>query len=229
MSDAKQATTREPGETDGRNGYGKDIPGETFADNMEDRGRRNTEALLNGKPVPGLSASAAGGICPETFFEDLEEARAEIKKFAHERLKKLSERLPKGVNIGFSLSWGSRAGRVNETQIIVDHPLESGSDRNVITDAPLRHDAAGNVAPRTSDGNRNSAGELIGNFKDGEAIKCKACGKDIVFLLTTKGHRMPVDAETATPGEALYNKDIHTSHFESCTEADRFRKKGGHG
>ena len=55
---------------------------------------------------------------------------------------------------------------------------------------------------------------------------CRSCGAKIVFLNTRSGKKMPVDAESWTPGETEYDpRDAgHTSHFASCTEADEHRR-----
>jgi hypothetical protein len=54
--------------------------------------------------------------------------------------------------------------------------------------------------------------------------KCKKCGKSIEFVLTSKGHRMPVNAETYTPGDTHYIPGVHISHFADCPDAEIFRK-----
>jgi len=54
--------------------------------------------------------------------------------------------------------------------------------------------------------------------------KCKSCGAEIVFVLTEKGHKMPVDAGSWN-GEAMYHHGVHVSHFSTCKNADKHRKK----
>lgn len=54
---------------------------------------------------------------------------------------------------------------------------------------------------------------------------CRGCGAEIVWLKTQKGKNMPVDAETVTDGDAIYDRNIHTSHFDTCTNARPFRRK----
>jgi len=47
-------------------------------------------------------------------------------------------------------------------------------------------------------------------------VLCRACGHPIVFVLTSKNKRMPVDAEGEKRGQ---------SHFATCTDPKRFRKR----
>lgn len=60
-------------------------------------------------------------------------------------------------------------------------------------------------------------------------MKCSSCGSEIIFLKTAAGKAMPVDyLPTIQPGEVFDHKK-HTSHFATCPDAQRFRrkKKGG--
>lgn len=52
--------------------------------------------------------------------------------------------------------------------------------------------------------------------KQVSTMPCRACGRAIAFVLTPKGHRMPVDVAGETRGH---------SHYESCTDPKRFRKR----
>ena len=65
---------------------------------------------------------------------------------------------------------------------------------------------------------------------------CKACGKEIYFLKTSKGNMMPVNAESISHDDKDFMnsnlEDIlfdpkkgHISHFVDCPEAKKFRKK----
>ena len=68
---------------------------------------------------------------------------------------------------------------------------------------------------------------------------CKACGKEIYSLKTSKGNMMPVNAESISQddkdfmnsnlyreGDVLFDpKKGHISHFVDCPEAKKFRKK----
>jgi hypothetical protein len=82
---------------------------------------------------------------------------------------------------------------------------------------------------------------------------CEACGQEIVWAQTVNGKLMPVDAEPTRAGNVLLGDDgptaqprlreatvlgarkaleardegrtLYKSHFASCKEADRFRRK----
>jgi len=59
-----------------------------------------------------------------------------------------------------------------------------------------------------------------------ETQACRACGKPLVFLKTTRGTSMPVDADSV-PADAdygLFEPGKHVSHFSTCPNADQFRK-----
>ena len=45
-----------------------------------------------------------------------------------------------------------------------------------------------------------------------ESTRCRSCGATIYFVITDKGKRMPTNADG-------------TSHFASCDDPKRFRKK----
>lgn len=78
------------------------------------------------------------------------------------------------------------------------------------------------------------------------ACRDAGCGTRIVFVLTPKGHQMPVDAATvlctfcshahlgsgcascscgAFKLAAMFDSEIMTSHFQTCRSPARFRKK----
>jgi len=75
---------------------------------------------------------------------------------------------------------------------------------------------------------------------------CRSCGKPVVFAITDKGKEMPLDAEPSDDGTLkLYRfgsgevrcsvvkpdhlrygrKDLRKSHFASCPEAKKWRKR----
>lgn len=55
--------------------------------------------------------------------------------------------------------------------------------------------------------------------------KCKACGKEIVFLKTEAGKVIPINAETADKDDYAFDKSRHISHFSDCPAAKTFRKE----
>jgi hypothetical protein len=56
---------------------------------------------------------------------------------------------------------------------------------------------------------------------------CRGCGESIDWVKTTNGKPMPVDTEYVTvvtdKGEVVKGR---VSHFATCAQADRFRKRG---
>ncbi len=58
--------------------------------------------------------------------------------------------------------------------------------------------------------------------------KCRSCDADIVWLKTKAGKNMPVDADEDAVVDAeagrLFDRDEHTSHFETCPDAEKHRK-----
>ena len=82
----------------------------------------------------------------------------------------------------------------------------------------------------------------------GRTALCRGCGKEIAFIKTVKGKTMPVNPESVyfipaggpntyvmedgtikrgrEPAFADKNTQIgYISHFATCTEADKFRKR----
>jgi hypothetical protein len=62
--------------------------------------------------------------------------------------------------------------------------------------------------------------------------KCRSCGAYIVWLKTNAGNSMPVDADSLDEADFLRGKlpifDAkagHISHFATCKDADKWRKK----
>jgi hypothetical protein len=55
--------------------------------------------------------------------------------------------------------------------------------------------------------------------------RCKACNAEIVWLATTGGKRMPVNAESVGRDDHVFDYQRHVSHFATCEAASEFRKK----
>lgn len=56
--------------------------------------------------------------------------------------------------------------------------------------------------------------------------QCRSCEAPIVWVQTQNGKNMPVDAHTYDNGDGLiFNSEKHTSHFATCPNADKHRKK----
>ena len=74
-------------------------------------------------------------------------------------------------------------------------------------------------------------------------VPCKSCGRPIIFALTAKGRRMPLDADPVAGGNVLVTQDgddlhaavvdpvsqpvtrlLYRSHFVSCPNAAQHRR-----
>lgn len=53
---------------------------------------------------------------------------------------------------------------------------------------------------------------------------CKSCGDPIRWLLTPKGKMMPTDARDVGADETHFDHERHKSHFETCRQADMWRR-----
>jgi hypothetical protein len=62
-------------------------------------------------------------------------------------------------------------------------------------------------------------------LEKGDVVSCRSCGADIVFLRTASGKTMPVNADTIEPGDTEFEYGRHVSHFSTCDQPGRFRKK----
>lgn len=59
----------------------------------------------------------------------------------------------------------------------------------------------------------------------GLPTNCRSCGAQIIWMMTVNNRRMPVNADSAEPGETMYEHGKHVSHFSTCPQGDRWRKK----
>lgn len=55
-------------------------------------------------------------------------------------------------------------------------------------------------------------------------VRCQACDEYIVFLTTSRGNKMPVDADSVEEGDEEFDASKHTSHFATCTQPEQFRR-----
>jgi hypothetical protein len=55
--------------------------------------------------------------------------------------------------------------------------------------------------------------------------RCRKCNAPIVFILTAKGRRMPIDAATFKVGDKVFDHTRHMSHFATCPYAEQFRRR----
>lgn len=54
--------------------------------------------------------------------------------------------------------------------------------------------------------------------------RCKSCRAMIVWLKTSTGANMPVDADSVAPEDVEYEHGRHVSHFGTCPNAGQHRK-----
>jgi hypothetical protein len=54
--------------------------------------------------------------------------------------------------------------------------------------------------------------------------RCKTCRARIVWLKTTSGANMPVDADTMEAHDEIFEYGRHVSHFSTCEQADQHRR-----
>jgi len=57
-------------------------------------------------------------------------------------------------------------------------------------------------------------------------VRCSSCRARIIWLKTSKGKNMPVDADTVEPEDNEFDPSRHTSHFATCPNANQHRKRG---
>lgn len=58
-----------------------------------------------------------------------------------------------------------------------------------------------------------------------ELSSCRNCDADIVWLRTRSGRNMPVDADSVEPGDDEFDAGRHVSHFSTCPDAGRYRRR----
>ena len=55
-------------------------------------------------------------------------------------------------------------------------------------------------------------------------MRCRECDEYIVFLPTSTGKQMPIDADSVDEDDTEFDPKKHVTHFSTCTNAARFRK-----
>jgi hypothetical protein len=56
--------------------------------------------------------------------------------------------------------------------------------------------------------------------------ECRSCKAEIVWLHTSSGGRMPVDAETVSEGDTEFEPRAgHISHFVTCPDSQQWKRK----
>lgn len=56
-------------------------------------------------------------------------------------------------------------------------------------------------------------------------VRCNSCRAKIIWFKTAAGKNMPVDEHTVGPDDQEYDPPRHVSHFATCPNADKHRRK----
>lgn len=56
-------------------------------------------------------------------------------------------------------------------------------------------------------------------------VRCSSCRAKIIWFKTAAGNNMPVDADTVEPEDEVLDLTRHKSHFATCPNADKHRRK----
>jgi hypothetical protein len=54
---------------------------------------------------------------------------------------------------------------------------------------------------------------------------CKFCGQSIKWIKTKNGKNMPLDPIGIEPGDILYDRERHSSHWDTCPKRDNAREQ----
>lgn len=54
--------------------------------------------------------------------------------------------------------------------------------------------------------------------------RCRTCRAEIVWLKTSAGKNMPVDAHSVKPEDDEFEPGRHVSHFSTCPQANQHRR-----
>jgi len=55
--------------------------------------------------------------------------------------------------------------------------------------------------------------------------KCRSCKADIVWLKTEQGRHIPINADTVSKGDKIFDFNKHKAHFATCPDAAKHRRK----
>jgi len=55
--------------------------------------------------------------------------------------------------------------------------------------------------------------------------RCKFCGQAIKWIKTKNGKNMPLDPIGIEEGDILYDREKHSSHWDTCPKRDRAREQ----
>jgi hypothetical protein len=55
--------------------------------------------------------------------------------------------------------------------------------------------------------------------------RCRSCSAAIIWLTTTSGKAMPVDADSVKADDTTFDHARHVSHFATCPNATHHRRQ----
>lgn len=67
--------------------------------------------------------------------------------------------------------------------------------------------------------------ELAKLALSGRLARCRSCGVLIVFLQSSKGSSVPVNADTVRADQFSFTPPDHVTHFATCPDAAAWRRK----
>lgn len=144
-----------------------------------------------------------------------DDVRAEVERTGMDQ--------PHHVNAyGAAMLAAARRGSIRRTmQLRYSERPEAHSHGNPIWDSLI-------YEPEAQAPGHDAALHARGGLVTMNISACRACGAQIVFMPrerrdgTTGVH--PVDAATVEPGDSRYDRERHVSHFDTCPDAERFRR-----
>lgn len=74
----------------------------------------------------------------------------------------------------------------------------------------------GSEIERWSQGDRELSRRAALKIHERRAMRCRRCNEWIVWLTTSIGRRIPVDARKVRIQETRFDSERHTSHFSNC-------------
>lgn len=61
-------------------------------------------------------------------------------------------------------------------------------------------------------------------MSENRIVHCSSCKAPIIFLQTSAGKQMPVNAETVEEHDTVYEHGRHVNHWGSCSNPKQHRK-----
>jgi hypothetical protein len=72
--------------------------------------------------------------------------------------------------------------------------------------------------------------EVLAQRQQRPVTKCRSCGAHVFWVVSDRtGGKFPVDVQPDDEGHVLVDGTYYTSHFATCPQAQRWRKKKSKG